>query len=185
MIDARVRGEAPLLWIGLLTVASLLTTLVFACATPFPSLAALAAVHMKRRDGAALVIAAWVVSQTVGFCFMGYPWDGATLLSGVAVGTAALAALFAAGFANGRSEVANRLVRLAAAFFFGFVAFKLTIALWSPLLAHPGPALSMPVIARQFVRYAAVLVGLEALFRLSLAAGVPAPMRFEARRSVA
>ena len=35
MSDVRTRGEAPLLWIVLLTVASLLTTLVFACATPF------------------------------------------------------------------------------------------------------------------------------------------------------
>ena len=185
MIDARVRGEAPLLWIGLLTVASLLTTLVFACATPFPSLAALAAVHMKRRDGAALMVAAWVVSQTVGFCFMGYPWDGATALSGVAIGTGALAALFAAVAVDTRLPATNPLARLVIAYLVGFVAFKGGIALWSPVMAHAGAAFSAAVIARQFVRYAAVLVGLEALFHALLAVGVPAPMRLDGRRRLA
>ena len=45
---------ASALWVTLLTAASSVTTLALGCATPFPSLAALAAVHMRRRDGLAL-----------------------------------------------------------------------------------------------------------------------------------
>ena len=44
---------ASALWVSLLTAASTTATLALACATPFPALAALAAVHMRRRDGVA------------------------------------------------------------------------------------------------------------------------------------
>ena len=186
MIDARKQGEASLLWIMLLTVAGLLTTLIFACATPFPSLAALAAVHMKRRDGAALMIATWVVSQTVGFCFMGYPWDGSTAVSGVAIGTGAIAAVLSASIADARVPAANPLGRLVIAYLVAFVVFKAAIALWSPLMTgHAGAALSAPIIARQFVRYAAVLAGLYTIFRVLVAAGVPAPIATDALRPLA
>ena len=43
--------ERRLLWIGFLTVATLLMTGVFACAVPFAALAALAAFDTERRDG--------------------------------------------------------------------------------------------------------------------------------------
>ena len=152
MTDLRARGEAPLLWIVLLTVASLLTTLVFKCATPFPSLAALAAVHMTRRDGVALMAAAWVVSQSVGFCFMGYPWDGSTAISGVAIGTGALAGLLAASVADGRGAARGTAMRLVVAYLAAFVAFKAGVALWAPLMAHAGAAFAPDIVARQFVR---------------------------------
>ena len=186
MIKARNQSEASPLWIMLLTVAGLLTTLLFACATPFPSLAALAAVHMKRRDGVALMIATWVVSQTVGFCFMGYPWDGSTALSGVAIGTSALAAVLVASVADGRAPMASPIARLAIAYLVAFVVFKAVIALWSPLMmGHASAALSAPIVARQFVRYAAVLAGLYAIFRVLVAAGIPAPMGVNAQRPLA
>ena len=56
---------AALLWIGLLTGASALTTWALGCSTPFPALAALAAAHMRRQDGIGLVVVAWLASQVV------------------------------------------------------------------------------------------------------------------------
>ena len=39
--------------------ASFLFSFALACATPFPALAALAALHLKRRDAAALIGIGW------------------------------------------------------------------------------------------------------------------------------
>lgn len=174
MTDTRTSTNAPLLWIALFTVAATLTTLIFHCATPFPSLAALAAIHLKRRDGVLLMVAAWTVSQTVGFCFMGYPWDGATALTGFAVGTAAVLGVLAAGAVDAPLRGTQVAVRLVVAYLAAFAAFKLTIAGWSPIMGHADAALSLTVMLRQFVRYAAVLAGIYAIYRALIAAGVPA-----------
>uniref|UniRef100_UPI0035CAA060 hypothetical protein n=1 Tax=uncultured Sphingomonas sp. TaxID=158754 RepID=UPI0035CAA060 len=166
--------SATLLWILLFTVASTLTTLVFACATPFPSLAALAAIHMNRRDGVLLMLAAWVVSQAVGFCFLGYPWDAATALTGFAIGTAAVTGVVIASLIDARLRNRATLLRLVVAYLAAFATFKLTIMGWAPIMGHADAALSGTVLLRQFVRYAAVLIGLYALYRALTAAGLPA-----------
>lgn len=44
-------NRASTLWTTLLTAASTATTFMLACATPFPALAALTSVHMRRHDG--------------------------------------------------------------------------------------------------------------------------------------
>src|SRR5690606_37460670 len=84
MAALRTSGTAAL-WVALLTAASSATTLALACATPFPALAALAAVHMRRRDGLALMLLAWAASQVVGFALLGYPRHGSTLAWGAAL----------------------------------------------------------------------------------------------------
>lgn len=175
MADQVTERNASLLWILLLTVASTLTTLVFACATPFPALAALAAIHMNRRDGVLLMVAAWIVGQTVGFCFMGYPWDGATALTGLAVGTAAVAGVVAARLADATLRDKGMLLRIAVAYVAAFAVFKVAIMLWAPIMGHADAALSVSVMARQFVRYAAILAGLYAFYRGLIAIGVPQP----------
>ncbi len=182
MIDQPAEHHASLTWIALLTVASTVTTLVFACATPFPSLAAVAAVYMNRRDGVTLMLAAWLVSQAVGFCFMGYPWDAATALTGIAVGTAAIGGVIAAGLASARLRTGT-LPRLVVAYVTAFVAFKVAIMLWAPIMGHADAALSLHVVVRQFVRYAAVLAGLQALYLALTAIGLPRLGR--ARRALA
>ncbi len=167
--------QADLLWILLFTVASTLTTLIFACATPFPALAALAAVHLDRRDGILLMVAAWGVSQAIGFCAMGYPWDAATALTGIAIGVSAVAGAIAASVADRLAGARAPLVRLAIAYLAAFATFKVGILLWSPAIGHTDVALSLPILQRQFVRYAAILAGLYALYRALTALGVPAP----------
>lgn len=182
MADKLAERRASLLWILLLTAASTLTTLVFACATPFPSLAGLAAIHMNRRDGVLLMVAAWIVSQTVGFCFMGYPWDAATALTGFAIGTAAIAGILAASLVDAQLREKNTLVRLVVAYVAAFGAFKVAIMLWAPIMGHADAALSLQIMARQFVRYGAILAGLYVFYRGLTAIGLPQPRH--ARRPV-
>jgi hypothetical protein len=60
-----------LIWIGFLTVATLLATGVFACAIPFAALAALAALDTEHNDGPLLVGAVWLANQVYGFAVLG------------------------------------------------------------------------------------------------------------------
>lgn len=177
MTNALSRPANSVLWIALMTAASTVTTMIFACATPFPSLAAIAALYLARRDGVVLMLAAWGVSQAIGFGLMGYPHDAGTIMTALALGIAAIASFFAAdGVARGAAPQ-GRLLMLPAAFIAGFIMFKATILLCSPVIGHADVALSMPIMLRQFVRYAAILALLVALYHALTAIGVPAPRR--------
>lgn len=160
-------------WILLLTLASTVTTLALACATPFPALAALAAVHMRRRDGVALMVAAWVASQAVGFCVLGYPRVPSTFGWAAAMGVAAIAGVLAAGWCTDRVSPARPALRLSIGFVAAFVAFKLVIIVASLALGGVGIALSLDLMARLFVRNGAILVGLLALYHALTAIGMP------------
>ena len=166
--------RASTLWIMLLTLASTATTLVFACATPFPALAALAAVHMRRSDGVLLMLAAWVASQGVGFCLKGYPLETSTILSGVSIGTAAIVSVLAASASVSALKAQPLAVRLVGAYLGGFVAFKLAFVAWSLAFGGVDSGLTAEIVLRQFVRNAAILGGLYALYRGLIAAGLPA-----------
>ena len=79
-------------WIGLLTVATIAASLVFACATPFPALAALAALHMKRRDAFALTAVVWGTNQIIGYGLLHYPQTSDSFAWGIAIGASAMIA---------------------------------------------------------------------------------------------
>lgn len=177
MIGALSTRGASALWISLLTAASTATTLMFACATPFPSLAALAAVHMRPRDGIALMLMAWAASQAIGFFLLGYPHDANTLgwaagLATAAIGSA-LGAYAALHFLGDRPVAA----RLAAAYAAGFLAFKAIVILWALVLGGLHSAIDPDVVVRQVLRNGAILIGLYLLYRALVAAGVPTPPR--------
>ncbi|WP_217429807.1 hypothetical protein, partial [Sphingomonas bacterium] len=93
MTPSTTSRGAIALWIVLLTLASTGTTWALACMTPFAALAALAATHLRRRDGAALMLVTWGVSQAVGFGVLHYPHDPKTIEWGAALGLAALGAV--------------------------------------------------------------------------------------------
>jgi len=76
----------------LLTAASALASLVFACATPFSAFAVVAGAMLPLAPALAVVAAAWLVNQTIGFCLLGYSFDANTIVWGIAIGAAGLAA---------------------------------------------------------------------------------------------
>jgi len=166
---------ASALWVSLLTAASTATTLALACATPFPSLAALAAVHMRRRDGVVLMLLAWTASQFVGFFLLDYPRDGSTLAWGAGLGTAAVGSALASYAALQALQYRSVAARLSLAYAAGFTAFKGIILAWALFLGGLHTAMAPDLIAEQFVRNGAILIGLYILYRLLVAAGVPAP----------
>lgn len=166
--------NASTLWILLLTAASTATTLVFACATPFPALAALAAMHMRCRDGLILILLSWAVSQIIGFAWLGYPHDPATIGWAAALACAAVGSVWGADQALLRMATSSRVIRLVAAYVAAFIAFKAIILLWAFPLGGVTTALSPEILARQFVRNGAILIGLLALHRSLVALGVPA-----------
>jgi len=166
-------AHASTLWIVLLTVASTATTLVFACATPFPALAALAALHMRQRDGLILMLLSWLVSQAVGFGLLGYPREPQTFLYAVDLLTAALGSALAAYAVLRRMERASFAVRLIAAYVAAFVAFKLVALVWALFLGGVEAAYSLEVLTRQFARNGAILLGMLALYHLLVRIGLP------------
>ena len=168
---------ASALWVALLTAASMATTLALGCATPFPSLAALAAVHMRRRDGLALMLLAWAASQAIGFALLGYPRDGSTLAWGAALGTAAVGSVLASHAALHALAYRSVAARLGLAYAAGFTAFKAVILGWARILGGLHTAMAPDLLAEQFVRNGAILAGLYLLYRLLVAAGVPTPPR--------
>ncbi|WP_137862743.1 MULTISPECIES: hypothetical protein [unclassified Sphingomonas] len=169
------QARASTLWIMLLTLASMATSFALACTAPVAALAALAAVHMRRRDGIALALAAWGANQAVGFLFLHYPHDPKTLLWGVGLGTAAAGSAIGAYAALARLDVKSTVARLAIAYVGAFVAGKLVTLCWAAVLGgvaitlHPGYSLD------QFLRNGAILIGLYLFYRLLLAFGVPEP----------
>jgi hypothetical protein len=177
MTHAISRPNASTLWIVLLTVASTVTTLVLACATPFPSLAALAAVHMRQRDGIVLMLLAWLASQIIGFGVLGYPHDPKTLAWGVGIATAAIASALGAYAALRLLRSRHVLVQLALAYVAAFLAFKAALLVWSFFLGGVAIALDPQILRNQLVRNGEILVGLYLVYRLAIAIGVPAPQR--------
>ncbi|MES2494678.1 MAG: hypothetical protein V4618_01060 [Pseudomonadota bacterium] len=164
---------ASMLWIVLLTLASTATTLLLACATPFPALAALAAVHMRRADGLALMLLAWVASQAVGFCLLDYPLEAKTFAWGVSLATAAVAAVLAAQALLPRFAGAPLWARLSIAYVAAFAVFKAVVFLWALGLGGAHVMAAPAVMANQFVRNGAILIGLVLLHRGLIARGVP------------
>lgn len=168
--------DGSLLWIVLLSAASVLGSWALACATPFAALAALAATRMGRRDGLILMGVAWFASQAVGFGIHHYSHSPKTLMWGGAIGTAAIVSVLAARWAEGRAG-GGSAVRLFVAYLGAVVGYKGMLVLWSLALGGLSIALSPVYFAQGFVRDGAILIALLALYRGLVAIGVPAAGR--------
>lgn len=160
------------LWIGLMTVASTVTTLVLACATPFPALAALAAVYVRRAEALLLIAAAWGASQVVGFCVLDYPVDANSVAWSAGLGTSAIVSLLVAQLSIRQLGTVHVIGRLIVAYVAAYVGFKVAVFGWTLALDSGWAAFSTKVLLRQFVRYGAILAGLVVLHRLLELAGV-------------
>ncbi|MDO6413341.1 hypothetical protein Q4F19_03005 [Sphingomonas sp. BIUV-7] len=168
--------DGSLLWILLLSAASVAGSWALACATPFAALAALAATRMGRRDGLLLMAVAWFASQAVGFGIHHYSHSSKTLMWGGAIGTAAIVSLLAARWAERRARGGSAL-QLGAAYLGAVAGYKGMLVLWSLVLGGIGIALSPTYFAQGFVRDGAILLALLLLYRGLVAIGVPAAAR--------
>lgn len=177
MMKQAERRDGTQLWVGLLTVTSAVTTLALACATPFSSLAAIAATRMSVRAGVTLMVLTWAVSQAIGFGVLHYPHDPRTVAWGFAMLTAALLSLGAARWGDRIVERSGPVMRAATAFGTGFLGYKVGLLLWSLVLGGVHTALSPYWTAWQVGREALIVVGLVVLYEALVAVGVPAARR--------
>jgi hypothetical protein len=159
-------GSARAVWMALLVVCGAGLSLVFACATPFAALAALAALKVGRRDALLTVGLVWLVNQVVGYAFLGYPvtWD--SFAWGGAIGVAALAALVAAGAMAPRRSAG---LAVSLPFVAGFAGFELVLYLAAGVLPSEVGAFGLGVVRELLVVNAVALVGLLAVHPLVMA----------------
>jgi hypothetical protein len=95
-LAARREPDTTAAWLALLVAAALLSSVTFACVTPFAAFSVLTAATMKLPRALAATVAIWLVNQALGYLALGYPVDGASLAWGGGIGIAALAATVAA-----------------------------------------------------------------------------------------
>jgi hypothetical protein len=169
----RESAVASALWVGLVAGLSVLGSLAFACAAPLAAIAALAATKMRAAEGLALVAAAWLANQLVGYLLLDYPQTFESFAWGAAIGIAALAG-FAAAHAVSRAgmpEVAALLLALGAA----FVAYEATLFAATAVLSSSEEAFSIAIVGRIFAINAIAFAGLVLLHRGAIALHVLRP----------
>src|SRR5262249_29557781 len=159
------------LWAVLVVAASVASSLALACATPFAALATVAAVTMGPRHGVALVVAAWLADQVVGYAVLGYPKTPDSYAWGVALGAASLLALGAARAVAGPLR-RSRAAGPAAAFVAAFALFEAAIGVGTLVLGTGGAAMAPAIVLRIFAINLIALVALVALYRLAVLVGL-------------
>lgn len=155
------------LWILLLTAASVFVTLGMACATPFAALAALAALHLSRRDGLALLGAAWLADQAIGYGLLQYPHTAASYGWGVILGGAAVLALTAARALAARRRDRGPIVAGALAFAGAFAVYQAVLVAAAAALGSGLEAFALPIVGWVLRVNLLSLAGLLVLHRVA------------------
>jgi hypothetical protein len=79
-------------WSAFLVFASTAGSLIFACATPFAAVAAVAVLTLPPRLALVKTMGVWLGNQAVGFLMLGYPLTASALAWGPILGGAAIVA---------------------------------------------------------------------------------------------
>ncbi len=179
-MDTSANGaERRLLWIALLTGATLLATGVFACAVPFAALAAIAALDTERNDGLLLVVAVWLANQVYGFTMLGYPHEAQAYAWGVTMGLGAIAAYYAARAAVSALAPKSALLAVAVALPVAFAVYEAAIFIGTLSITRGEGAFNSDVIAYvslvEVVAFGALLIA----HRLAAAVGLVSPNAVE------
>jgi hypothetical protein len=86
------RSTFASVWSAFLVFGSTAASMIFACATPFAALAAVAAVTLPPRLALITTMGVWLGNQAVGFLMLGYPLTAGALAWGPILGGAAIVA---------------------------------------------------------------------------------------------
>ena len=138
----------PWLWIGLLAAASVALSFNLSCATPFAALATLAALHMRKADGLALVVLAWALNQVVGYCALDYPRDAESFAWGALIGVAAIAAFLTASSLAPRLAQLGQIPMMAATLFAAFAVYEIVLFAATAVLPATEVAFSWTIIGQ-------------------------------------
>ncbi|MGH6988952.1 MAG: hypothetical protein ACREFD_01140 [Stellaceae bacterium] len=168
-----IGGRARPVWLALLLAMAALSSVTFACVTPFVAFAVLVVATLPRRGAILAMLGVWLINQALGYLALGYPVNGIGLAWGVAIGIAAAVATLAAGAILARPS----WPRLGGAFLAAVASYEGVLFLVS--LALGGSANFAPrIIALVTLSDAAWLIGVAALgLLLSRLAAILAPAR--------
>lgn len=160
------RRHAPLFCFALLTVSCALASFALACATPFAAFAVVAAAMLPLRPALLVVTGAWLVNQAIGFGALHYPIDTSTMLWGLVIGAAALAATATATVVlrvlpQSRTPLGTPFV-LALALVGAYAAYELTLFAATPFLGGAA-AFTATIVARLGLLSACWLIALVAV----------------------
>jgi hypothetical protein len=139
--------HAPPFCFALLTASCALASFALACATPFAAFAVVASAMLPLRPALLVVTGAWLINQAIGFGAHHYPIDTNTILWGLAIGAAALAATAASATAL-RALPQNRTpLALALALVCAYGAYELVLLAVTPFLGGAG-SFTTAIVAR-------------------------------------
>jgi hypothetical protein len=155
----------PVFCFALLTISCALASLLFACATPFAAYAVLAAAMLTLRPALLVVTGAWLVNQGIGFGLLHYPVDTNTILWGLVIGLAALAATLLSTIVLRVLRRAGTPVALAVALLAAYGAYELVLSAATPFLGGAGNFAAV-IVVRLGLLSALWLVGLVVVCEL-------------------
>ncbi len=164
---ARVRlasvgpSSAPFFSFALLTLACALASFAFACATPFAAFAVVAAETLPLSSALLVVLATWIVNQGIGFGALHYPHDTNTVLWGLAIGAAALAATLSAAAVLRLVSRTSVTLTFGLALLAAYAVYKLVLFGATPFLGGEG-AFTAAIVARIGAQNVFWLIGLVA-----------------------
>jgi hypothetical protein len=181
MIKRELGMERRLLWIVLLTAASVVMSGVYACATPFAALGAIAALDSNRRDGLILIGIIWLANQIVGFGFLGYPHEAQAYGWGLAILAAAVVGFLAARVLVTAIAPVNVLATIGGAFLVAFVGYQLGLFAATTVLPSSPGAFSYAVVSYVATVNGIAFVALLALHWLASMVGLVERNAVEAR----
>lgn len=153
--------HAPLFCFALLTASCALASFALACATPFAAFAVIAAAMLPLRPALLVVTGAWLVNQGIGFGALHYPVHGNTMLWGLVIGVAALAATAASAAILRLLPQSSTPLVLALALIGGYAAYELVLLAATPFLGGAG-SFTAAVFGRIGLLNVAWLIGLVA-----------------------
>ena len=151
--------HAALFCFALLTASCALASFALACATPFAAFAVIAAAMLPLRAALLVTTGVWFVNQGTGFGALHYPIDGGTILWGLVIGIAALAATaVAAAVLRLRSSTPPVL---ALALLSAYCVYELVLFAATPILGG-ADSFTAAIVARIGMTNVAWLIGLVA-----------------------
>jgi hypothetical protein len=154
--------HAPLFAFALLTAACALASFAFACATPFAAFAVIATALIPPLPSAlAVVSAAWIVNQAIGFGVLHYPVDAGTMAWGFVIGLAAFAATLIASVTLRALRLVATAITLSAALLGAYAAYELVLFTATPFLGGDGN-LTLAMVSHLGVLNILWLIGLVA-----------------------
>jgi hypothetical protein len=153
--------HAPLFCFALLTASCALASFALACATPFAAFAVIAAAMLPLRPALLVVTGAWLVNQGIGFGALHYPIDGNTMLWGLVIGIAALAATVTSAAVLRWLPQRSTPLLLALALVCGYGAYEVALVAAMPFLGG-ADGFTAAIVGRIGVVNVAWLIGLVA-----------------------